>query len=70
MASPDILTICGTAFAATFILLGLLAVMMRLLMMLFPERREEFDPATLAAVSAAVESVYPGRRIARIEREK
>jgi len=70
MPSPDILTVCSVAFAATFFLLTLLAVMMRLLIILFPERKEAFDPATLAAVAAAVESTYPGRKIVRIEREK
>ncbi len=69
MPSPDMLTVCSVAFAATFILLTVLAVMMRLLIILFPARKEEFDPATLAALAVAVESTYPGRKIVRIERE-
>ena len=70
MPVPDIFTVCNTAFAATFILLTLLAVMMRLLMVLFPERKEQIDAATVAAVAAAVGTAYPGRKIGRIEREK
>jgi len=70
MLSPDILTICGTAFAATFVLLAFLALMMWLLMIVFPDRKEEFDQTILAVVATAVEATFPGRRIVRIEREK
>ena len=70
MPEPDILTICGTAFAATFILLALLAAMMRLLMVVFPERVHQIDSATVAAVAVAVATTFPDRKIARIEREK
>jgi hypothetical protein len=70
MPAPDILTICGTAFAATFILLAFLAGMMRLLMGVFPEREDQIDSATVAALAAAVGNLYPGKKIVRIEREK
>ncbi|HUV12702.1 MAG TPA: hypothetical protein VMY18_03605 [Acidobacteriota bacterium] len=70
MPSPDILTVCSVAFAATFILLTFLAGTMWLLTIVFPERKKEFDQATLAAVAVAVESTYPGRKIVRIEREQ
>jgi hypothetical protein len=70
MPAPDILTVCGTAFAATFVLLAFLAGMMRLLMFAFPGRGDQIDPATVAAVAAAVGTMYPGRKISRIETEK
>ena len=70
MPAPDILTVCGTAFAATFVLLAFLAGMMRLLMFAFPGRGDQIDSATVAAVAAAVGTMYPGRKISRIETEK
>ena len=70
MSSPDIVTVCSTAFFATFVLLTVLAAMMRLLIALFPEREEQMDTATVAAIAAAVRSQYPTKKIVRIERQE
>lgn len=69
MNEPDLLVVCGTAFTAVFVLLGLLAAVMRLLITIYPERTDDVDAAMLAAVSSAVASAYPGTTITKIEEE-
>jgi hypothetical protein len=59
--------ICITAFSGVFVLLALLAVVMRVLMSVFPEKAAGVDAATLAAVSAALSVVYPGTKITKVE---
>jgi hypothetical protein len=67
MGSPDLLLICVSSFAAVFLLLSVLALVMRALMALFPHRTDLTDTAMLAAVAAAVSAAYPGATITRIE---
>ena len=70
MGSPDLLVVCVSAFAAVFLLLTLLAVVMRALIAVFPEKVTTTDAAVLAAVTAAVSAAYPGARIANIQEER
>lgn len=69
MPSPDLLVVCLTAFVAVFALLGVLALVMRGLLTLFPAPAPSTssDHAVLAAVSAAAAAAYPGMRITKIE---
>jgi hypothetical protein len=62
--------VCVSAFLAVFVLLSFLALAMRGLIAIFPEKTATTDPALLAAVAAAVSAVYPGSKIARIEDER
>jgi hypothetical protein len=64
------LLICVSAFIAVFALLTLLALAMRSLIAVFPERLAKADPALLAAVSATVSAVFPGTKITRVEEER
>ena len=65
----NLLTICGTAFLAVFVLLIILAVVIRLITVVFP-LPDKSDEATLAAaISTAVATIYPGARVTRIEEE-
>jgi hypothetical protein len=66
MTEPDLLVICTAAFTAVFLLLSLLALMMRLLITLFPEE-QGIDAAMLAAVSAVTSSAFPGMHVTNIE---
>lgn len=70
MGPPNMLLICVSAFIAVFVLLALLALAMRSLIAVFPERLVKVDPALLAAVSATVSAVFPGTKITRVEEEK
>ena len=63
---PDLLMICVTAMLAVFILLGLLALAMRALMAVFPERAVGDDAPMLAAVAVAASAAYPGTTITNV----
>ncbi len=68
MAESDLLLVCVAAFTAVFVMLGALAVVMRALISLFPERAtQSIDAAVVAAVTAAAAAAYPDARIVKIE---
>jgi uncharacterized membrane protein len=68
MSSTSILSVCIAAFVLIFLLLTVLSVMMRALTLLFPpiETRDR-DSATVAAIEAAYNSIYPDRKITGIK---
>jgi hypothetical protein len=70
MGSPDLLLVCVSAFVSVFVLLSLLAVVMRALIAVFPEKVTTTDSAVLAAVTAAVSAAYPGAKIKDIQEER
>jgi hypothetical protein len=70
MASPDIVTICISALITVFALLGFLAAVMKLVVLLFPEKAATDDPTVAAALAASVAAHFPGRSISRIEEIK
>jgi hypothetical protein len=70
MGSPDLLLVCVSAFASVFVLLTVLALVMRALIVVFPEKATTNDAAVLAAVTAAVSAAYPGAKIANIREER
>ncbi|NIN72767.1 MAG: hypothetical protein GTO46_12755 [Gemmatimonadetes bacterium] len=70
MDSYQLLFVCLSALLAVFVLLTILAVTMRLLVAVFPEKLAKSDAALLAAVTTAVASIYPGMRVTRVEEEK
>lgn len=67
MGHPDLLMICFTAFAAVFLLLTLLAVVMQLITLVFPAVKHRADAATVAAIQAAFQRIWPGANVTRIE---
>lgn len=70
MNSPELISICAAAFLGVFLLLTVLAVIMRLIIVVFPERETKADAAILAAVATTYEMHYPGTTITRVEEEK
>jgi hypothetical protein len=72
MSSPDILTVCGSAFVAIFVLLTLLAALMRFLVFVFPAplKEEKSDLAVYAAITTVYQQNYPNSRISEIKEEK
>jgi hypothetical protein len=70
MSPSDLLAICGAAFLGVFILLAVLASIMRLIIAAFPARQALTDMAVLAAITTAIRSVYPGSTITKVEEEK
>jgi hypothetical protein len=67
MTPPDLLTISVFAFLAVFLLLSLLAGLMRGLTALFPEQPDGPDEAVIAAIASAAAIAFPGTRVTRIE---
>ena len=79
MDEPNLFVMCLNAFVAVLVLLSLLALVMRLLGVVFPpsgrpageagpgEATTAADPALAAAITTATQSILPGGRITRIE---
>ena len=66
--APNLLVICVTAFVAVFILLSLLAVVMRALIVVYPEKvTSGSDAAMIAAVTSAVSIAFPGTKVSKVE---
>ena len=66
----DLLLYCVTAFIAVFVLLTVLAVVMRLITQVFPEHVPGEDIAMIAAVASVVSTLYPGGVITKVEEVK
>jgi hypothetical protein len=70
MDEPNLLAVCGLAFGSVFLLLALLAGVIRLVSVAFPERpRRQIDPALVAALGVTAAVVHPGARVTRIVEE-
>jgi TRAP-type C4-dicarboxylate transport system permease small subunit len=73
MESLDLMFVWLSALLAVFVLLTILAIIMRVLIAVFPETLEKLaksDAALLAAVTTAAASLYPGMSVTRVEEEK
>jgi hypothetical protein len=71
MSPADFLVICGTGFIAVFVLLSFLALLMHLLVALFPPVPvTKDDPYTIAAINVVMNTIYPGTRVTKIENKK
>ncbi len=70
MSEPNLILVCAVAFATVLILLSVLAGVIRLVTLVFPEKAEESDEAVLAAINTAVSTSIPGARVTRIEEIK
>lgn len=70
MEEYNLLMICFSALIAVFALLGTLAIVMKILTGLFPEKVDGIDSAVLAAIHSAYAVVAPGARITSIEEKK
>jgi len=71
MSSSEFSIICGVGFLAVFLLLLLLASLIRLLTLLLPDRSQEGSCAPeVAVIAATLRSLYPGTRITKIERKE
>lgn len=67
MDSSNLLVICAIAFVAVFVLLVILAVIMRAIIALFPQADSIEDAAMYAAITAVAQANYPGTKITKIE---
>lgn len=70
MDSQQLLFICIAAFISVFFVLSLIAVFMRIILMIFPEKPKGNDTAIYAAIGATVNNLFPGTKITKIEEQK
>ena len=70
MESNELLMICAVAFLMVFVILTFLALTMRLIILVFPEKVAQTEAAMVAAVTAAVQSIFPGTKVTKIEEQK
>lgn len=70
MIISDLITICVSAFVATFLILAFLAIIMRIIIFIFPEKQESGDPAVIAAITSTINRFYPNVRVTKIEELK
>lgn len=69
----NLLSMCISSFLAVFTVLAFLAVTMRLIMVVFPEKQLEGggdDAALFAAITSAYARLYPGMRVTNIKEDK
>jgi hypothetical protein len=67
--AQSLFAVCGLAFIAVFVLLALLAVVMGLITVVFPQRKVRIDGTLVAAITSTVAALYSGARVTRIEEE-
>ncbi len=70
MESANLLIVCASAFAAVFLLLSVLALVMRLITVVFPQRDSGTDAVVVAAITTTMSTIYPNARITNIEESK
>ena len=69
MATLELLYICLSAFVSVFAVLTVLALLMRLILAVFPDRGGD-DAMVLAALTSVLQTIYPGTRVTNIEEEE
>ena len=70
MEPTSLVFISIVAFLMVFLILAVLSLVMRLIIFIFPEKKSQIEPATLAALTSAVQSIFPGTKITKVEEEK
>jgi len=67
MTSSSLIFVCLSAFIAVFVLLTVLALIMRSILIAFPEKEKKLDAAIIAALTTTIQTVYPGTTIKKVE---
>lgn len=70
MASAELLVISASAFLAVFIVLIILALMMRTIVFIFAPAGGDNRAAEVAALASVLHVRFPGTRITKIEELK
>ena len=66
----DLISVSISAFIGVFVLLSVLAIIMRVIIALFPQEEIEDDSAMMAAVATTINTMFPGTKITKIEEIK
>jgi len=67
MESSELVVICGAALLWVFCILLLLALLMRLIIRVFPAAEKIGDPAVVAALTSVLQAILPGTKVTKIE---
>ena len=70
MDTPNLLIICFISFSAVLLILSSLALIMKLLLFVFPVKIEDNDSAVIAAINVAYNRQFPGTRVIKIGEQK
>jgi hypothetical protein len=70
MEPSGLLLVCISAFVAVFLVLALLALIMRVITALFTFSASGGDPAVVAAITSTMSALYPGTHITNVEELK
>lgn len=70
MESNELLWVCFAAFVADALILGGLALVMRLVMAVFPEKEDKSDGMVVAALASVIQTIFPGSKITKVEEIK
>jgi hypothetical protein len=70
MNSPELLIVSHVGYVVAFAVLAALAIMMRLITLLFPEREDSGDAVVVAAISTTYQALSPGTTVTKIEETK
>jgi hypothetical protein len=70
MESSNLFVVSTVGYVVAFAVLAVLAIIMRLITLLFPEGEEAGDAAVVAAVTATYQALSPGVTVTKIEETK
>lgn len=70
MGNEEFLLTSIVALLTVFIILTVLAILIRILTSVFPQKFSDDDPAVIAAISSHYRSNYPQTKIVKIEGPK
>ncbi len=70
MEVSGLISICLSALVAVFLVLTFLAIIMRFIIFIFPEKQKDEDQALIAAITSTINRLYPKTQITKIEELK
>jgi len=70
MESMNLLVVSISAFIYVFVVLSVIAIVMRLIIVVFPEKQRSDDAATFAAINSVFNTIYPGTKVTKIKELK
>lgn len=70
MENFNLLSICGSAFLAVYLILIVLALLMRLIILAFPADRARDESSIFAAIFSTYAHIFPATKVTKIEELK
>lgn len=67
MQNPDLISMSISAFTIVFLILSSLAVVMQVIIKIFPQKDNGDDLAVFSAIASVHSAIYPGSKITKIE---